>query len=306
MEANARHKLHHHLGATTRLAQEQLADRVRQAQSKDYWRALNLQFTIGGACGREGLTSGSAGEPDFYRRRIQFAGQGFTTVPSLVAADRTAAILQCFDSLRRAGWPLVFAFVYDELWEIAYSEQVLGAAERLAGSCRPGSLVWAQRLHPSRGSAGWPPHDCCPSGHLFSLWVHLTPSTPRNGCQYILPLSAPAGIAERLRQRQPMPFEDVISLLQAAQPAEAQAGDCVFLRPPAMTWGSANFTNSSGAARLCFTFTQDGPALEEPAGFEARLRAIGQSLLTFKIHEPLMERYAGLAEALASLTEVEQ
>lgn len=303
MEVNARYKLHHHLGTTTQLAADQLVDRVQQVKTKDYWRALNPLFHIEDA-GYDPLTGPGMAESDLYRRRIQFAGQGFTAVPSLVPGDRAAAILGCFDALRRTGWPLVFAFVYDELWEIAASEAVRRAAEQLAGPCHLGPLVWAQRLHPSRGSAGWSPHECSPAGTLFSLWVHLTPSTPRNGCRYVLPLSAPPSIAEGLRQRQPMPYADVISLLQTAQPVEAQAGDCLFLRPPSITWGSANATNSNGAAGLYFSFTSDAQGFEARPGFEARLRAIGQSLLAFKIQEPLLERYAGLAHEMASVTEV--
>ena len=94
---------------------------------------------------------------------------------------------------RRAGWPLIFAFVYDMFWKVGRAAKLRAFVSWLIGSeYQPTISFWGQ---PRSGGPWWiwfPPHmdDVRPGHHTVTCWVPLTPVTPDNGCVYVIERNA--------------------------------------------------------------------------------------------------------------------
>jgi hypothetical protein len=96
--------------------------------------------------------------------------------------------------LEEESVPTVFAFMYDELWELFYKlhhvlQRIFGGRYQIM----PEFWVWS--LNPAKQDSGWKPHrdrgpdSLFPDGRpkCITVWIPLTAATPDNGCIYVVP-----------------------------------------------------------------------------------------------------------------------
>lgn len=158
----------------------------------------------------------------------QFRAEGwFQTDPVLDVSSLRAAV----ESLAAAKLLPVFAFVYDEFWEVHRGAAVSALLSALLGpgySQKP--YVWIQIVDRASSSSGWPPHvDRDPPTEDISLWIPLTDATLDNGCMYLMPSYAsrddlqsiralPAGAGSVLGWRQDLLHWGSYSSVRATEP----------------------------------------------------------------------------------------
>jgi hypothetical protein len=99
-------------------------ERLDQAASPDYWRGLNPTLHV---CGEPGLSLTEAHPLDadgLAGVMQQLALTGYLQAPQVLGSDDVARLRTAILSLRAAGWPPAFAFVYDEFWDWARTPSV--------------------------------------------------------------------------------------------------------------------------------------------------------------------------------------
>jgi hypothetical protein len=167
-----------------------LADRLAD---RSYWGNLAPALHLdGSALSRQG-TNLSADRLDKLDRDLRRVG--YYAADGVLPADDLRPILEVCAKLHRFGLPLVFAFVYDETWNLFLRLAPLWA-RFLGEDWRIVPSLWGWFVEPGEENAGWRPHrdrDSVPTvrddGTPLSLtaWIPLTPALPSNGCIYVVP-----------------------------------------------------------------------------------------------------------------------
>lgn len=185
------------------------------------------------------------------------------------------------------GLPPVFAFAYDEFWNI--SRQVRPLVKTLLEADEFSVLpdFWCWRVKP--GQAGWKPHRDKVRGSLFpngkpksiTLWVPLSVAHPLNGCMYILPAD-----------RDSIYYRDgengFHSSLPDVRALPGEAGDVFSWTQRVFHWGSHSADDHSLPPRQSVAFEYqrcDIPAFNSPLldpdripDFKARMALIGKQV----------------------------
>lgn len=156
-----------------------------------FWEALAPDFTI------EQLSESSAfglSEDKATKHRQHLVAEGYIHVPKPGLKAPFPGIAALFSTIVDLGLPPVFAFVYDQLWDLHLQLHNL-VEGMLEGSFVQLPEFWAWRVMP--GQSGWKPHRDKPSNSLFSdrrpksvtVWLPITQAHPLNGCMYVVPAS---------------------------------------------------------------------------------------------------------------------
>ncbi len=307
-----------------------VTERLRLARDPAYWRALAASFDD--SMRRPGideqLTFARAASPTGREPLVERTGtDGFFVTPPLVDEPALRRALAALEVVERAGWPLVFAFVYDELWRCLRAPALLGLVHELLGDdARQLPGVWVHRVSPLAGARGWGPHvdvpgparrmpDGAPS--RLTAWLALSDATLDNGCLHVVPapfareltaLASQGGFHEA----EEADMNDVIRLLHGVRALPVAAGSLVAWRLDVLHWGGVS-TGEASAARVALSFElahADAPpsldeepsfALSAPVTFRQRLAVIGRGLLAYgkaADREPFAYRFVELGRDL--------
>lgn len=187
------------------------------------------------------------------------------------------------------GLPPVFAFAYDEFWNIHM--QIRPLVKLLLGS--EFSMLpdfWCWRVEP--GQSGWKPHRDKVRGSLFpdgspksiTVWVPLSIVHPLNSCMYVLP-------ADRDRiyyQDGSNGFESTLPDLRALP---GDAGDVFAWTQRIFHWGSHSADDHDLPPRQSVAFEyqrSDVPAFNSPLldpdivpDFKSRMALISKQILQY-------------------------
>ena len=143
----------------TRWTDDEVAGRLAQARSVAYWEGLNPALSVGRnrAEGiREARKLGSQQQSAVVG---QIDAEGYFEIESLLPESTLGAMRNCVEVLLRNDWPPVFAFVYDEFWQITRVRSLVRVLSAVLGpDYRQIPHVWTFHITPRPGSAGWPPH----------------------------------------------------------------------------------------------------------------------------------------------------
>ena len=224
--------------ARARLSDKEAKSRYALAVRPSYWREL---------CPHVPLDSSRAlVEPRTrYRQKVEYyANQlnrfGYFKTEPLIPKQAVASMRQCVEAVRRAGWPPVFAFLYDPFWAVTrnpfmveFLGAVLGAEFNIIMS-----RSWCYYIPPSRGAGGWTPHADAYSkpANRLTVWIPLTEATLDNGCIYVVPKDFAYGSRaprnERLRA-ETVSSDYALTLLHSCRALPAAAGSVLgwILRP---------------------------------------------------------------------------
>jgi hypothetical protein len=242
---------------------------------------------------------------------------GYFHFESLFDRSRVARMYRTIEVLRNAGWPAVFAFVFDDFWSIVRSAPVVTLLERTLGAdYRQNSNIWAHWVHASAGASGWPPHvDQKRDPRKFmTLWISLTDATIDNGCIFVVTQAAATNeTIAALMGDQPLPASACRTLLQHAVPLPAPAGTLLGWYGDVIHWGGFNHGGAKPRVSLAIEFRaadsemskKESPLFDPHAplpAFRDRLFAIAKATQSYAKMEPLVSRFQPLADQLYVLT----
>ena len=157
-----------------------------------------------------------------------------------------------FEAVRADGWPVAFAFVFDDFWTIAVRP----------GLPRSSARRWAKPVFrtPSSGRIGYRANGASPAGGphedyrdvgetFLSLWIPLSDITVENGCMCLLPGASSREISMATEERRDLPPTVFRRALQDVIALPASAGSMIGWRGDVLHWGGANTGGSE--PRLC-------------------------------------------------------
>jgi hypothetical protein len=306
----------HQLLEQTRLSPGEVTSRFEQAWSVDFWQRLNPSLSV--CChGAGGLSESRAIGP--HRRKailVQLANDGYFEVQSLLPRRALERMRRGIDVLRQHDWPPVFAFVYDEFWQVT---RVPSLVRLLATVLGPGYRqiphVWSFFVPAALGAAGWKPHVDRGGRSSWEkrlvLWIPLSDATLDNGCIYVIPRRRIAHRIERAwLETKSYTASELNAILQGSRALPARTGSVLGWDFNLIHWGSACGDGAGPRVSLSVEFigpntepTRDEcPLLEAAADrlppFAQRLHVIGRAIRDYQRFEPRMVRFGELSDRL--------
>ncbi|HEV2169401.1 MAG TPA: phytanoyl-CoA dioxygenase family protein [Candidatus Binatus sp.] len=250
--------------------------------------------------------------------------RGYFKTDPMISESTVRSMRACVEAVREAGWPPVFAFVYDPFWQVTripfvveFLNKVLGAEFNIIMS-----RSWCYYIAPIRGAGGWTPHadDYQRPAHRLTLWIPLTDATLDNGCMYVVPKDfayrGRAPKTERLRSEK-ISSEYCMELLHSCRAMPATAGSVLGWAPQTIHWGSKCHEPSEPRISIGCEFVSKGvvprPHRREelfpgqPADllpkFAQRIRHVALSIRIHHHRELKAGKFIELAEALIEKTQ---
>jgi hypothetical protein len=288
------------------------------AFSREHWAAIAPGLSIEGDGPIEGAAALEArpiDEAERARLLQRLAKEGWFRAEPVFDARVIERMRAAVAELVARGWPPVFVYVYDELWQIlrtpsltAFLSSALGPGYRLS------PRVWAFHVPARPGAAGWPPHvDGGAGTHTtdrMTLWIPLGDATLDNGCMVVvpkdrLPDTVPDAFANDMSRLSPATWR---AMLQGSRALPARAGSVLGWDFQVIHWSSV--VGDAGSPRVSLAVEAFGEDIvptpsEEPLldpgalpPLGERLRAIARGLLSYERFEPEMLRFTGLARRL--------
>jgi ectoine hydroxylase-related dioxygenase (phytanoyl-CoA dioxygenase family) len=298
-----------------RFTEDEMRGRLNQALNAEYWEGLNPMLTVGDQMGSVAETSliDERSQDSLFER---LASDGYFQTEAVLPASVITAMKECVEALKQERWPAVFAFVYDEFWQVVRNRALVQLLSRVLGpGYKQNSHIWCFYVPARDGASGWPPHmDNFTLGNRVTIWIPLTDATVENGCIYVIPQQR---IPEHLinvnfKRFNPVTGADLSALLQGTRALPARAGSLLGWNSQLIHWGSRNGGSDQPRISLSVEFVGESseatpdehPLFEGHATlptFPERLQVIGQCMLAYRRFEPSLLRYHDLAKHLTAL-----
>jgi len=229
--------------AQVRLSDKELGSRYELAVSEGYWRELCPHVPLDSA---QALPDVPAVNHQLVEDCVnQLRTRGYFKTGPLIPESTLTSMRGCVEAVRKAGWPPVFAFIYDPFWAVT---RVPFVAEFLLADLGDEfniimSRVWCYYVPPSRGAGGWTPHADAYSNpaNRLTVWIPLTDATLDNGCMYVVPKDFAYGGAPPKRERLRLgtvSSDYALELLHSCKALPAAAGSVLGWDPQTIHWGS--------------------------------------------------------------------
>ena len=297
----------------TRFDPAELETRVSRAVRPAYWKELCPALSVGK------LVSGGTVETDAlgprHRQELarRLAAEGYFETGPLLPQARVRRMRHAVTSVKNAGWPPVFAFVYDEFWTVWQLPSLTNMiAAALGPDFRMRANLWCYYVHPVPGARGWPPHADDFGTRGVTVWIPLTDATLENGCMYVIPKDlVPRTVhVERLFRAKTLPISSFTHLMQCARALPARAGSILGWDSDVIHWGGVARRPTSPRISVSAEFVcasdrpgADGSPLVVAApsmpSFTERLRVIAQCIGLFGANDTWTFRYQDLGRKLA-------
>lgn len=306
-----------------RLTDGEIAERMQCVFSTSYWQELCPFLSVGRDKPLPALEKQSLSKEEQKLLVERFVRDGYLKSGPVIEESILTDLKSAFVTLRKHEFPPVFAYVYDQFWDVARAPSVRALMSHALGAgCRQSPRVWAFHLGMENGAAGWPPH--VDGGHLahttdrVTLWLPITDATLENGCmnvvpKHLLPASLPDDFANDSSRVSPKIWR---IMLQGSRPLPARAGSILAWDFQVVHWSS--FCDGATEPRMSLAVEIMGPHVEPTDGelplfdleslppFQERLRAIAKGLLSYQRFEPMTLRYMGLGRKMLDKLDLEQ
>jgi hypothetical protein len=292
-----------------RLRPEEIERRLAQAVDIGYWDRLNPFLTTHRKAPEE--SPWAAERPTLPEMAAHLREHGYFPAQPAFSRALMEKMVAGVEVLRREGWPPVFSFVYDEFWFTAQCPSVVTLLSSVLGvGYRQNSKIWTYYVPASRATHGWHPHmdnDFEPEGRI-TIWIALSDATLDNGCIYVVPSDR---LPDSLRGRsyasiQSVQKDELNALLQGCRALPAPSGSILGWNHSLIHWGTMSTGTTVPRVSVALEFVganspahkDELPLLDDMPPFRERTRLIAKALLDYQRFEPLVGRYAGLAERL--------
>ena len=310
MDERDRQRLVEQLIGARALSRAESESYLSRALDPDYWRRLCPGLSVGAdrsPATLEGLAL-DASRTEAQLTKLRKEGY-FQTEPVLdpgVVSRMRAAV----ETLRSEQWPAVFAYVFDEFWQVVRTPSLTRLVEGFFGQgYLQKSVVWVFYVAPVKGAQGWPPHSDSEGTSRLTVWVPLTDATVENGCMYVIPRDRLAADFRAFDKITSVTRMELSQLLQSTRALPSPAGAYLGWDHQLIHWGSTASGQTEPRVSLAVEFIArsttprpDEPPLFDPLvspPFVDRVRAIGKSLVEYHTVEPSKARYAELGRLLA-------
>ena len=177
------------------LSLQELLVRKNQIEDIDYWRELCPNATISTlSIGKaKSLSTTETSALEEYQSLLR--EEAYFQTPQLLPKEMQAQMLECIENVKAAGYPPMFALVYDVFYEaFQYFDPIL---RHLLGEDYV--LVpnfWVYYIDTTDESKGFEPHrdleyldtiDADGNPQVLTLWITVTDANPVNSCMYVVP-----------------------------------------------------------------------------------------------------------------------
>jgi hypothetical protein len=285
-----------------------LAVRLMRARDIDYWRELVPGASIGDGAPSPPLAIDAdalSAAADSLR------GDRYFRTPPLLSAASLAAVNRAIDLVMAAGWPPVFAMVYDQLWDCCRLPALARLLEgHLGAGYRQIPHLWMHIVPAVSGAMGWMPHFDGFRDARVSVWLALTDATVDNGCIHLVPPDTLPDSFRTADPDDPVLMRDVLKAMQGTRAMPVEAGAALGWQFDVFHWGGRATTPRQSRRALSMEFlaaTQAAEADETPLldvraplpDFATRLSIVAFGLQTYEAREPGLRRFRALANRLA-------
>ncbi len=298
------------LRAQLELSHELEQNLLQQAVKLEFWKALQPQLKILDSKSSDLEIDAIPSEQEKWAL-AHLARHGYFRLPPFIAPKVIDRMSSCVQTLRNAGWPAVFSYVYDEFWAVLRTPSMIRLlSSHLGAGYFQTSGIWTYRVDPQQNASGWAPHvDSSDDAERLSIWIPLTDATIDNGCMYVIPQNhVPPELPLSYLDWTSVSARELNTLLHNVTPLPARAGSVLGWNNRLIHWGGraaevATHPRLSIAAEFLHEGTKprrsELPVFDNNLpGFAVRLRVIGQAVLSYEKFEPGMRRYRGLATKL--------
>lgn len=292
----------------------ELVERFEAALDVERWRRLVPFASI-----EEKVVSGDharIARQDAVREKGRLDEDGYFCLKQVFDGERIARMHDIVKAVRADGWPVAFAFVYDDFWSIARTPSISAFLEASLGpDFVQNTVVWAHWVPDAKGVAGWRPHDDYQGGGdtFLSLWIPLSDATVENGCMFLVPDRRSREVVETIKTQDSLPDALFRETLQDVVALPVPSGALIGWRGDVLHWGGANSGSAVPRVSLALEFRSRDPKtsrferpLIDPRAalppFRTRLYAIVKALREYTKFEPLLLRHLALAERIFEAT----
>jgi hypothetical protein len=295
-----------------RLGPDEIATRVKQALSLDYWRSLNPKLSVNQKIVSGTVERAAIAPRHLHEIAIKLGAEGYFQLEPLLDETLVERMRETIVVLKKADWPPVFAFVYDEFWQVARSPSLVRLlSSHLGAGYRPVPHIWGHYV-PPQGGVGWRPH--IDSGHQsrrLTVWVALSDATLEGSCMFLIPKNlVPSALADNFSELKTVGIGDVQTLLKNSRPLPVRAGAVLGWEHNVIHWGGLAWQTSAPRISISMEFIAENlaPASDEHPildahqlpDFAERLQVIGKAIVAYEPFEPLLIRYLELAQQLVA------
>jgi hypothetical protein len=290
------------------LAPAELETLAARARDVSYWSSLAPDLAIGGAA-----ESFDAADAEAVQRAAgHLRRQHYFKADPIFDAAALRRFNAAIDALRDAGWPPVFALVYDVFWSCLRHPLIAGVVgAHLGGGYRQIPHVWVHLVPALAGARGWMPHFDGFRPRRMTIWIALTDATVDNGCMFIIP---PDSMPEPLRTRDfdtMVAMRDVMRAVHATRALEVEQGAVLGWDFDVFHWGGRAEAPRSERRSISLEFIAAGERVEADEAplvdvtgplppFATRLAVIASALTNYAAREASLRRYRALAPRLLS------
>ncbi|MGL5059370.1 MAG: phytanoyl-CoA dioxygenase family protein [Microcoleus sp.] len=199
-----------------------------QAEDINYWRHLNPNSKISDNPFTEFQNFPDIDKPTLEAYALQLKEEGYFQTNPLIPAAILQEMRECIDRVKAAGFPQMFALVYDVFYRsLGYFHStltgILGSGYRLVPN------FWVYYIDAVDTGKGFEPHrdaeyedtiDANGMPTVITIWITITDANPLNSCMYILPANRDPQYAEAINNLQTpadrFALEDIRALPTAA------------------------------------------------------------------------------------------
>lgn len=264
-------------------------------EDADYWRQLTPGASIADTSFSAADNRAPLSPDERARYLMQLRTDGYLQTPVALSQATLDEMKRCVDSVMRAGFPPIFALVYDVFFQALGNfcdvlTATLGADYLLIPS------FWVYHVSTSDDDRGFEPHrdaeyvdtlDADGLPRVLTAWIAITQATPLNGCIYFVPRGRDPDYQDAIHDLEKTAsrykLQDVRAL--PAQPGTMSCWDQYLFH-----WGSRS-SQWAQAPRISYAMyfqRGDGPrfdptamTLSSPITFAHRLGIVCQGIMRY-------------------------
>lgn len=299
-----------------------VATLVERARDPSYWADLADRHALDDTSGsRDAPPASATSLRDDWRAAL--CEEGYITVAPCIDEAPLDRALSRIQLVQDAGWPAIFAFVYDETWQLVQHPSFHAVITELLGpGYRQLPGIWVHEVKAIAGARGFGPHIDAPGPAYrmsdgmpdrLTVWLPLVDVTLDNACIFVVPADAVCTTwVQNFAAHRSVDFARMCELLQAARPLPVCRGGLLAWRFDVVHWGGVHRgpgAPARTAISLEYLHTEAAPKLhegfsldpQEIPSFAMRLQLIARSLLAYgkaAERDPDAAQCIGLAERL--------
>ena len=290
-----------------RLSDADAARRIANARDDAYWRALVPD--------RPGGVAKMPSAVDVRAACQHLRDEGYFQTPPILREEALARCNHVVDAVVAAGWPPVFAWIYDEIWQCSRLPEVQTIlTSALGAGYRQIPHLWIHEVPAVAGAAGWPPHFDGWGRARASVWIALTDATLANGCMHVVPRPAlaAASFSGDWQAGLTVPIADAVRALHGSRALPAPPGSALGWTFDVLHWGGPVESEERHPVRRAISMEfiaageppqpHETPLLDASGAlpvFGARVQMIARALGTYEHFEPRLARWRAVAADLA-------